>query len=183
MRMTRRETLGGFAAAGLALASPQLAFGARPAIGGHVPEPWFADTTLDLGKDLEAAAASGKYLALLWEREDCIYCDTLHAVNFQVPEIIDAGKASFHTVQMDLWGAREFTDFDGETLSEELLADKYKVRTTPTTLFFDRNAELVFRMPGYADPILHMAVYEFVAQEGFKTASLRDWIKIKYADK
>lgn len=182
MMHTRRNILGGIAVAGLVASAPELAFSARPAIGGHTPEPWFADSTLNLKQDLAAATAEEKYLALLWEREGCTYCDTLHAVNFQIPEIIAAGKAGFHTVQMDLWGDREFVDFDGESLDEAFLAEKYKVRTTPTILFFGSDAKLVFRMPGYAEPRLHMAVYQFVAEEGYKTASLREWIKTKYAE-
>jgi hypothetical protein len=38
-------------------------------------------------------------------------------------------------VQLDLWGAREVTDFDGTALAERALAERWGVIFTPTIVF------------------------------------------------
>jgi thioredoxin-related protein len=183
--------ISGIGAIGLAGAMPSLTRAASTnshiEIGGHMPEPWFAHSTLDLSKDLQAASAVGKLLALQWEQEGCQYCDELHSNNLQQPEIIDVGMKNFHVIQMDLWGEREFIDFDGEQRAENSLAKKHQVRSTPVIQFIKANAneadgaEEVFRIPGYAPPPLFLAVYEYVAQGGYETASLEEWIKSTYS--
>ena len=180
MSITRRKLLGqalaGVGVAGLATLMPRFAYAERPAIAGFAPEPWFAHTTLNLSQDLAAAKKADKYLVLLWEQKGCHYCHELHTVNFQEPEIIALGKKHFHTMQMDLWGKREFIDFDGNTRAEAEIANARRVHATPVMLFFDGDGQEVFRMPGYAPPSLFLAAYEYVVDKGYETSSLRAWM-------
>lgn len=179
MQKSRRDVIQILAAAGAVGFVGIPATKAMGKVAGFSPEPWFASSTGDLSKDLAAAAGAGKYLALLWEQKGCHYCGELHAVNFKTPEIIDLGKKHFHTLQMDLWGARKFKDFDGEEKSEAAIAKSKFVRATPVILFYDSKGTEVFRMPGYAPPPLQHAVYVFVAEGAYKAKSFSAWMEEK----
>mgnify|MGYP001823250758 FL=1 len=39
-------------------------------------------------------------------------------------------------VQLNMWGSREVTDFDGKTMPEKKLAERWGVMFTPTVVFF-----------------------------------------------
>lgn len=136
---------------------------------GLYTQPWFADTFLEMGPDLEEAAAAGRGLMVIFEQRGCPYCRELHRVNFQRPEIVEHLKENWTVVQLDIWGSREVTDFDGETLEERELAGKWGVAFTPTTVLMPpRNAGAgslaeaeAFRMPGYFKPFHFLAGLEY----------------------
>lgn len=178
-RVSRREVVAALGAAALASALPMPS---RAALGvpGFQTQPWFAETTFDLGKDLAAAKAAGKTLVLLWEQKGCAYCREMHAQAFQQHELIDLGIQQFHVVQMDMHGERKFTGFDGAATDETKLARRLKVLGTPTTLFYDAAGNEVFRMPGYAEPTIFFLIYQYVAEKGYLTAKLEDWAAKKY---
>ena len=50
--------------------------------------------------------------------------------------INDYVRENFAILQLDLWGAREVTDFDGTVLTERALAERWGVIFTPTIAFF-----------------------------------------------
>lgn len=181
LAVSRRAVVAGLAAVPVAAALPGP--GRAADIAGFAPEPWFADTTGDLRMDMKSASDAGKVLALIWEQHGCHYCAEMHQVALKQPDLIALGKQRFHVLQMDIWGARMFTDFDGARVSEAKLARDLGVRGTPSTVFYDETGDLVFRMPGYASPEIFYLVYEYVAEEGYQDASLQDWAKRKYGAK
>ena len=69
------------------------------------------------------------------EQKGCPYCKELHQVNFVDPAIRKYLQANFVVLQLDIWGARPVTDFDGTEMSEKKLARRYGVRFTPTIQF------------------------------------------------
>jgi len=150
-------------------------------------EPWFLESLLELGDDLMAAAGDKKRFAIMWELRGCPYCRETHLVNFAKPEIENFIKARFEILQLNIIGAREVTDFDGEKLSEKRLAQKYDVRFTPTFQFFPESAaglaaknpreREVARMQGYLEPRDFLALFRFVAERAYEKGSLRDYLK------
>lgn len=139
---------------------------------GLYTQEWFLMSFLDLNEDLADSAAEGKRLAVLWEQKGCPYCRDLHTVNLADPEINAWIRERFNIVQLNLWGDRQVTDFDGEVLSEKKLARKYGVQFTPTIQFFPENPEAaagksgreaeVARMPGYFRPFHFISMFEWV---------------------
>ncbi len=134
-------------------------------------QPWFYESFLEMGPDLQDAADQGKGLVVMFEQKGCPYCRELHRVNFNIPEIVDYQTAHFLTVQLNLWGDRVVTDFDGEQLPEKELAQKWMVNFTPTIVFFSgdnagatslEEAES-FRMPGYFKPFHYASGLEYVS--------------------
>lgn len=154
---------------------------------GLYKQPWFLESFLELAEDLESAAEKGKRLAIMWELKGCPYCKQTHLVNFAQPEIERFVKERFDILQLNIIGAREVTDFDGEKLPENRLAAKYGVRFTPTIQFFpERSSGLAARKPherevnraqGYLEPKLFLATFRFVSERAYENGSLADFLK------
>lgn len=154
---------------------------------GLYRQPWFLDSFLELKDDIEGAARNGKRLVVMWELRGCPYCKETHFVNFARPEIETYVKERFEVLQLNIVGAREVTDFDGEKLAEKALAEKYGVRFTPSFQFFPDSAEglsakkprdrEVARAQGYLEPKQFLAMFRFVAERAYEKGSLHDFLK------
>ncbi|MCH8214369.1 MAG: thioredoxin fold domain-containing protein [Proteobacteria bacterium] len=152
-----------------------------PEIGdnGSYKQDWFLESFLDLPEDLAESAASGKRLVIFWEQRGCPYCKAMHEINLRIPKIVDYIKANFNVVQLDLWGSREVTDFDGQTLPEKELARKYGVIFTPTLQFFPESLEKVagrngkaaevLRIPGYFKPFHFYFLFHYAYERAYET--------------
>ncbi|HEB79954.1 MAG TPA: hypothetical protein ENI79_05725 [Rhodospirillales bacterium] len=170
---------------------------ALPALANDIPmakmnkeglyvQPWISKTTGDLRKDLKLAQADGKILALLWEQKGCVYCLKMNMVNFRDHKTVNYIKKNFRVIMMNLRGKSKITDFDGDRLSQEILASKDRVNATPVTSYFKKvnsNITEVFRMPGFTDLPFFLNIYEYVAEDGYDKAQLGAWIKARASAK
>jgi thioredoxin-related protein len=109
-----------------------------PTLGddGLYHQSWFQFSFLDLREDFQEAKAAGKRFAVLFEQRGCPYCAKMHTEVLAQKYINDYVRENFTIVQLDLWGAREVTDFDGTVLPERALAERWGVIFTPTIVFF-----------------------------------------------
>jgi len=155
--------------------------------GLHV-QPWFKNSFLDLREDVEEAAAEGKQLVLIWEQKGCPYCREMHRVNLRIPEIVDYIRNNFVVIQMNLWGDKEVTDFDGEVITEKNLAKKYRVQFTPTMQFFPKTLGKdskkpahkveIWRLMGYWKPFHFKNSFVYVKEKGYEAEpSFQRWLK------
>lgn len=177
-------------AAGTATAFAVSAHAAEIGDNGLHVQPWFHEGFLELGEDLADATAEGKDLIVLIEQNGCPYCRELHEVNFARDDISGYVQDKYYVVQLDMWGAREVVDFDGEAMTEGDLVRKWLVSFTPTSLFFSmddpdnppasmRDA-LAFTMPGYFKPFHHLSALEYVATDGYKDQpNFQRWLQAK----
>jgi thioredoxin-related protein len=188
MVINRRSLLLGAAAAGAAALSPARANeGPILTADGLYREPWFLQSFLNLGDDLETARSEGKRFAVMWELKGCPYCKETHFVNFAEPRITDYIKANFEITQLNIIGSLKVTDIDDTELREKELAEKYGVRYTPTFQFFGEDiAKLkalppqereVARIPGYLRPDDFLGVFRYVREKGYEKGRLRDFMK------
>jgi thioredoxin-related protein len=157
--------------------------------GLHV-QPWFLESFLDLREDHAESRANGKGFVVLWEQRGCPYCRELHRVNFQKKQIVEYLNSKYTILQLNLWGSRKVTDFDGTELEERKLARKWAVNFTPTTVFFSkevaegksgREAE-VTRMPGYFKPFHYLSMFEFVEQGAYEKQGFQRYLQDKFKD-
>ena len=188
---TRRGFLAQSAAAAGAVILPKPSRGGTAGAiltdDGLYTQPWFLNSFLDLGEDLTEAADQGKRFAIIWEQKGCPYCQETHLVNFAEPEIQGFVRDNFEILQLNLFGAREVTDFDGEALEERQLARKYAIAFTPTIQFFPDSLERiggragkgveVARMPGYLQPPHFLAMFRFVRERAYEDSSFRSYLK------
>lgn len=96
---------------------------------------WMRETFKDLREDLDEANAEGKRLMILIEQRGCIYCERMHRDVFPLPVIDSYIRENFFVVQLDLYGAAELIDFDGEELSQRDAMRKWGMMFTPSILF------------------------------------------------
>lgn len=142
---------------------------------GLYHQDWFLESFLDLKEDFEGAQAEGKRFAILWEQKGCPYCKDMHSINFAKDDIRNYAQDNFVILQMNIWGDREVTDFDGEVLSEKDLAAKNGVLFTPTMQFLPANLSAMVgkkgaamdaaRLPGYFRPFHFKAMLRYVKEE------------------
>jgi thioredoxin-related protein len=153
---------------------------------GLYHQPWFLDSFLILGEDLEEAHARGKRLAIMWELKGCPYCKETHLVNFARPDIEAYVRDNFEVLQLNLLGSRMVTDFDGEELEERRMAEKHAIRFTPTFQFFpETTAEIsgtgraaeVARMPGYFKPDHFLAMFRFVREKAYERQPFKEFLQ------
>jgi thioredoxin-related protein len=103
---------------------------------GLYRQAWFTETFLDLREDFAEAKAKGQRFAVIFEQRGCPYCTKLHTEILAQKYINDYVRENFFILQLDLWGDREATDFDGRKMSEKALAERWGVIFTPTIVFF-----------------------------------------------
>ena len=154
---------------------------------GLYRQPWFLDSFLELASDLEEATEKNKRFAIMWELKGCPSCKDTHLINFARPDIEAFVNARFEILQLNLIGAREVTDFDGEKLTEKRIAEKYGIRFTPTFQFFPeqtaglgtkppRDREVV-RAQGYLPPREFQRMFAFVAEKAYERGTLAEYLK------
>ncbi|MGI9382940.1 MAG: thioredoxin family protein [Methyloligellaceae bacterium] len=145
---------------------------------GIYHQSWFKESFLDLREDLEEAKAKGKRFVVIFEQVGCVYCTKMHKEVLSQKYINDYVRENFVVVQMDLWGAREVTDFDGKTLTEKAIAKRWGVIYTPTILFFTddltgkdgksgRELE-VSRIPGFFQTGTFYDMFTWVRIKGYE---------------
>ncbi len=150
----------------------------EPADDGLHKQPWFLESFLDLGEDMQEAASQGKRFAIIWEQRGCPYCKATHDINFTIPRIVNYIKDNFVVLQLNLWGDREVTDFDGEKLPEKELANKYAIRYTPTIQFFPETLDEVkgkggkeaevHRLLGFFHPYHFLTTFEYIKTKAYE---------------
>ena len=153
-------------------------------------QDWFLESFLDLAEDLETAAENGKKLVVLFEQRGCPYCRELHRVNFANKEIREIARNNFEILQLNLWGSRKVTDFDGQEIEERKLAQKWRVNFTPTFIFFPSDIKLVkgkpgsegevVRMPGYMKPFHFSSMLEFVQSDQYREQNFQRYLQDKF---
>ncbi len=196
MKLTRRTALTGIAAAGAAAVLPSRGLQAvtTPEVGdnGLHTQDWFFESFMDFGDDLEELAGQNKHLAVLFEQRGCPYCREMHRVNFARDEIVSYIKENFGVIQIDLWGSRAVTDFDGKEMEERALALRWRAIFTPTMVFFPKDIALVkgkkgvdgeiFRMPGYFKPFHFISILEFVNKGYYRTDNFQRYLQGRFAE-
>lgn len=197
--LTRRQLVAGAAASTAALSlSQQIARAAPPELGGDglYHQDWFVESFLELGEDLAEAADAGKHFVVMWEQAGCPFCRKTHEVNLARDDIAGYLKENFAIVQLNLFGAREVTDFDGSADEERAIARNWAVNFTPTIMFFPNDpsavegkqgrAAEIARIQGYLPPFYFYHFFEWVrtgahSETGFQRYS-NDKVRA-YADK
>lgn len=152
-------------------------------------QKWFVNSFLDLQEDLTEAQQEGKRLAIIWEQKGCPYCKETHLVNLGIPKINEYVRDNFAVLQLNLWGSREVTDFDGQALEERKLARKWGITFTPTIMFMEESVEKVAgrpgnkvevaRMPGYFKPFHFINMFQYVKEKAYSKQHFQKYIQEK----
>lgn len=152
---------------------------------GLYKQEWFIESFLDLKEDHAEAAADGKGLIILFEQRGCPYCKELHKVNFAKNEIQEYINKNFNVLQLDMWGSRAVTDFDGKEYEERDLARAWRVTFTPTVVFYSKDKSPTkdgesARLPGYFKPFHFLSMLEYVHEGKFEGQHFQRFLQDKF---
>ena len=171
------------------LGSPALA--KLNAEGIHT-QPWFMETFMDLREDHGELAAKNKHFAIFFEQKGCPYCAAMHEKNLSQPAISNFIQEKFGVLQINIFGSKEITDFDGKTMEERQLARRWGVMFTPTIVFIRPKLDVldglngkqlqIARMPGYFKRFHFMTFFEYIAGDHYETIDFQRFLQAK-ADK
>ncbi|MEE9315295.1 MAG: thioredoxin family protein [Rhizobiaceae bacterium] len=139
-------------------------------------QDWFAESFLDMAEDMQTAKDEGKRLAIIFEQRGCIYCKKLHETVLSDPEVIKYISDNFIMVQYNMFGDKEVTDLDGETLTEKKAARKWRLFYTPTIMFMpeeipkgmDTAKAAVSIMPGAFGKGTTLSMFQWVKEKGYE---------------
>jgi thioredoxin-related protein len=170
-----RRTFGALALSFACTLTP--AFAAVLGDDGLHKAPWQRETFKDLREDLAEATAEGKRLMVMIEQRGCIYCTKMHEEVFPDPEVTQMIEDNFFVVQINMFGDIEVTDFDGETLPEKDMVQKWRALFTPTTFFFPQNVDeglsapeaAVSTVPGAFGRMTTYNMMAWVLEQGYDT--------------
>lgn len=144
--------------------------------GQHATPDWFKQSFLDLREDAAEAGRAGKHLFVFFGQEGCPYCAALINTNFSQKPIADYARTHFDSIEINIWGDREVTDFSGQVVREKEFASRNKVWFTPTVLIFDRDGKQVLRINGYYPPHQFMAALRYVGERRYGDTNFAQYL-------
>ena len=186
--MERRDFCLGVGAASLLSGLVTPAFAKLNAEGIHTQD-WFMESFMDLREDHGELAAQKKHFAIFFEQKGCPYCAAMHEKNLSQPEISSFIQEKFGVLQVNIFGSKEVTDFDGKTMEERELARRWGVLFTPTIVFIKPNLDgldglngkqlQIARMPGYFKRFHFITFFEYIAGDHYETIDFQRFLQAK----
>ncbi len=131
---------------------------------------WFKGSFLELQDDLNDANDKNRQIILYFHQDGCPYCKKLLDDNFSRPAIVETMSQNFDLIEINMWGDKAVTLFDGEEVSEKEFARRMKVMFTPTLIFLDHKGQSQFRMNGYYAPEKFSAALDRVLSQSGKVS-------------
>jgi len=138
---------------------------------------WFQESFLDFREDVREAAKRGKRVMIYFGQDGCPYCRELMRVNLSQKSIVDATRAKFVAVALNVWGDRETTWTDGKVAPEKALAARLGVQFTPTLLFLDEKGAVVLRLNGYYPPHKFRVALDYAAAGQDRKPAFAEYLK------
>lgn len=143
---------------------------------GYEEQPaWFKNSFLDLDEDIEDARKSGKRLMLFFYQDGCPYCKKMLQDNFGQRDIAQKTKSNFDVVSLNIWGDRDVSSGDIDTIEKDFAA-RLKVMYTPTLIFFNEEGKAVLRTNGYYHPAKFNAALDYVLGRHDKKEKFRSYL-------
>ncbi|MCG5497619.1 thioredoxin family protein [Ectothiorhodospira variabilis] len=113
-------------------------------------EHFFRTTFGDFQEELELARDEGKKAILIFfEMDACPFCHRMKDNILNQRQVQEYFNAHFASFSVDVEGAIEITDFEGNTTTEQAWAfEEHGVRATPVFQFFNLDGEPIARLTG-----------------------------------
>lgn len=142
---------------------------------------WFKASFLDLPRDLEDAAATGKLgLFLFVSTQGCSYCQLFLRESLGNPAIAGRVQAHFDTLGLEIFDDAEVTDFSGATLPVKDFVLGQGVQFAPTLLFYTPDdtgrARLLARVSGYYEPKRFSRLLDYLIEGHWRNQTLKDYL-------
>ena len=150
-------------------------------VGGvaHEAPRWFKESFLEIGDDVDEAAADGKHVMLFFQLNDCPYCDRMLEEGFEREPLTSYLRQHFDVIAINVRGDRDIAFNDEISVTEKELSEILEVAATPAILFLDADNKTVVRVNGYRAPERFRQILEYVATRAYRTTKLADYLQAK----
>ena len=177
----RRRVWGATVAAWLRLGSG-LALGLVVGVAHAV---LFERSVDDLQREIRAAGAEGKQLAVVLSLPDCPGCLEMEKTVYRDTHTQRAIERRFRTVHLDLARSEPITDSKGRATTAVDLAKGLRAFGTPSFVFFAADGSLLYRYSGTLDRAGLRRLADYVVRAKYETVPFasRDATRGKAADR
>ena len=149
------------------------------------PDQSFFDATFgDFSEEAKTAKAEGKKgVLLMFEMDECPFCQRMKATVLNEPGVREYFKKYFKIFPVDIEGDVEITDFSGAAMSQKDFALKsYRVRATPVFAFFDVEGNLMTKFIGATrNSSEFMWLGNYVVEDQYKNTTFQQYKRERQA--
>ncbi len=122
------------------------------------------------------APQQGKKVMIYAEAEWCGYCKKMNQEVFPQESVADSLQKYFLPVRIDIESNRK-TVLNGEELSEQMLAQKFRVTGTPTMIFLDSEGKVLGTQPGFLRAEVFDKLLAYVGAELYNELEFKDYLE------
>lgn len=161
-----------------------LAGSVSTAATGDLDQSFFDATFGDFSEEVETAKAEGKKgVLLMFEMDECPFCQRMKTTVLNEPEVREYFKKYFKIFPVDIEGDVEITDFSGAAMSQKDFALKsYRVRATPVFAFFDVEGNLMTKFIGATrNSSEFMWLGNYVVEDQYKNTTFQQYKRERQA--
>jgi len=144
---------------------------------------WFKATFMDFSEDLEEAADEDKHVMIYFHQDGCPYCAKLVQDNFHDKDLVAKLQKNFDTIETNMWGDRELTDWQGNDYTEKEFSTKMKIQFTPTLVFLNPEGKTLLRLNGYQSIEKMHATLNYISNKTYLNQSYASYINNLKKDK
>lgn len=130
---------------------------------------------MEMKKAQAKASETGKKVMIYAEAKWCGYCKKMEQQVFPRKSVQDSLHKYFYPVRLDIESTRKIT-FGGRTLSQRMLARKFRVRSTPTMIFLNASGEVMGTQPGFMRAEIFDKLLSFVGSEIYREQKFKAYL-------
>lgn len=145
------------------------------------PPDWFKDSFLDIAEDASEAGEAGRHLILFMEMEGCPYCHKMMEENFANAPYRDFIQQHFDVIALNIRGSLQVEVTEELSLTEQEVAEHFRVRFTPTLIFLDATNTPVLRINGYRNVEDFKVALDFVKKRAYQEMTLNEFAAARSA--
>ena len=97
---------------------------------------------------VELNSKGKKGLVLVFEMDECPFCDRMHANILGDTKVQQVYRDKFGIYRIDIRSTSPLVDLGGRDTTEQKMAELFKIRGTPTTVFLDFDGKELTRFVG-----------------------------------
>jgi len=144
-------------------------------------EEAFLIKTANIESLATVAKNNNKGVALLFAQEQCASCVELHEEIFSDAAMVKRLTEKYAVTRINVLSKSDIKDFSGNNIQEGKLADKFRIRYTPTIIFLDANGKEIIRYESYLKRQDFAGLVTFVTTDAWRSAlSFQDWLRDEY---
>jgi thioredoxin-related protein len=122
------------------------------------------------------ASQQGKKVLIYAEAEWCGYCKKMNQKVFPRETVADSLQKYFLPVRIDIESNAK-TVLNGEELTEQMLARKFRVTGTPTMIFLDSEGKVLGTQPGFLRADVFDKLLAYVGADLYNEFEFKDYLE------